>query len=82
MINNVVSLGDTGIKSTEKSSKDMKCFRRSKVKKTWRIQTVGFFLGVEEQDFPFIYYMSFRGNENSGLFTQRSTSFGGEIALL
>ncbi|XP_078249485.1 tyrosine-protein phosphatase non-receptor type 22 isoform X11 [Pogona vitticeps] len=29
-INNVVSLGDTGMKSTEKSSKDTKCFRRSK----------------------------------------------------
>nr|XP_020636230.1 tyrosine-protein phosphatase non-receptor type 22 isoform X1 [Pogona vitticeps] len=30
VINNVVSLGDTGMKSTEKSSKDTKCFRRSK----------------------------------------------------
>ncbi|XP_062975647.1 tyrosine-protein phosphatase non-receptor type 22 [Elgaria multicarinata webbii] len=34
--NNVVSLGDSGIKSTDKSSKDAKCFRRSKSLKILR----------------------------------------------
>ena len=83
VINNVVSLGDTGMKSTEKSSKDTKCFRRSKVKKAGRIQAVRTSVGVEEQDFPLLcYYMGFRDTENSDVFTQDSTSFGEETVVL
>lgn len=34
VLNKVADLGDSGINSTDKSPKEAKCFRRSKVKKT------------------------------------------------